>query len=110
MFFYSRRAAVFLCAALLCFSYGSAQSDSQTASQQDDELILTTDDAVKYAVEGNLSLKESAISVSSAKRASDNSWNSVNPSINAGYSFSPIKAPNVANDAIRPAGEYQDEN
>lgn len=49
---------------------------------------LTLRDAVDQAIDGNLSIKEGAVSVKSAKRASDYSWNSISPSIKASGSLS----------------------
>ena len=49
---------------------------------------LTLKDAVSQAIDGNLTIKEGAVSVKSAKRASDYSWNSISPSIKASGSLS----------------------
>lgn len=49
---------------------------------------LSVEDAVKHAVEGNLSLKESQITLNASKRASDYSWNSVSPSLDAAGGYS----------------------
>lgn len=55
---------------------------------QESVLHLTVEDAVHYAIQGNLSLKQSEISLSSAKRAADTSWNTVLPSVTASGTFS----------------------
>ncbi len=58
---------------------------AQEATQKE---TLTVDQAVDYAIEGNLSLKQDSISLSAAERAKKYSWNSVSPSINATASLS----------------------
>ncbi|WP_461257029.1 ATP-binding protein [Treponema sp. R80B11-R83G3] len=45
---------------------------------------LTIDDAVRIALEKNLTLQQTAIDLGGRKRASDRSWNSLIPSIGAG--------------------------
>lgn len=55
---------------------------------QEVEKELTIDDAVKLAVEGNISLKQSEITLNAAKRASTYSWNSISPTIKGSGSFS----------------------
>ncbi|MFA6938636.1 MAG: hypothetical protein WCQ67_10430, partial [Treponema sp.] len=55
---------------------------------QEVEKELTIDDAVKLAVEGNISLKQNEITLNAAKRASTYSWNSVSPTIKGSGSFS----------------------
>ena len=70
---------IFLSLALLfCASYLVAQEEV---------LTLTVEDAVQYAIKGNLSLKQSEISLNSAKRAANVSWNSVLPSASVSGSF-----------------------
>ena len=51
-------------------------------------LSLSVDDAVKYALEGNLSIKQSDIALRSSKRAKTFSWNSVAPSVSANAQIS----------------------
>ena len=46
--------------------------------------VLTVDDAVRIALDNNLSLKRSSLDVQTRKRTADNSWNSLLPSISAG--------------------------
>ena len=57
-------------------------------------LYLTVDDAVNYALEGNLSLKQSQISLRTSERASEYSWSSFIPTItgSAAYSTDPTSA------------------
>lgn len=51
-------------------------------------LSLTVEDAVRYALEGNLKIKQSAVSLKSSKRAKTYSWNSISPSISANAQIS----------------------
>ncbi|MCR5218619.1 TolC family protein [Treponema sp.] len=53
-----------------------------------ESLKLTIDDSVKYALEGNLSIKQSQIDLDQAARSKKYSWNSISPeaSLSASYS------------------------
>ncbi len=53
-----------------------------------DSQILCVDDAVKIALENNVSLAQSEITLNAAKRARNHSWNSVSPSLSVGSSAS----------------------
>lgn len=77
MFFYKKsNMTVFLCL-VMTFTVHCAYSIS-----------LTVDDAVKYALEGNLNIKQGEIALRSAKRAKSYSWNSISPSISANAQIS----------------------
>lgn len=52
-----------------------------TAAVGAEEKVLTIDDAVKYALENNISLQESKITFQALKRTKDFSWNSVSPTL-----------------------------
>ena len=57
-------------------------SDGATPIPSDGSpLVLTVDKAVEYALNGNLNLKQSALTVYYKGRASNYAWNSVSPSI-----------------------------
>ncbi|MCL2215183.1 MAG: TolC family protein, partial [Treponema sp.] len=56
----------------------SAVSTQETAPQ-----VLTVDEAVRIALDNNLSLRRTAIDLGTRKRTADRSWNSVLPSLNA---------------------------
>jgi len=45
---------------------------------------LSVDEAVRIALDNNLSLRRAALNVGTAKRAADRSWNSLLPTVNAG--------------------------
>jgi len=61
----------------------------ETATTPDNaNLELTVDNAVQRAVQGNIGLKENAITLNAYKRASDYSWNSVSPTITAAAGYS----------------------
>ena len=53
-----------------------------------EDLSLTVDDAVSYAIEGNLTLKQEDISLSASERAKKYSWNSISPTVSANASVS----------------------
>lgn len=46
-------------------------------------IALTIDDAVEYALKGNLKIKQSDIALETARRSKSYSWNSMSPSIKA---------------------------
>ena len=56
---------------------------------QQTQLSLSADEAVALALEGNISLKQSNITLDSAKRSKDYSWNSLSPTLKASASYSP---------------------
>lgn len=58
------------------------------AAPQEKELSITIDQAVDYAVRGNLSIRKSGIVLDAAKDSRDTSWSSVSPSISASASWS----------------------
>lgn len=62
-----------------CFSY--AQTEAESAEDKKEKLVLTVDEAVKYALENNKSLKSSAIDLEIKKRANMYSWNVFMPSL-----------------------------
>ncbi len=67
--------AVFIAFASCGFAFAQ-ESDSN----KNNEVVLTVEDAVSYALKNNKSLKSSAIDLEIKKRASDNSWNTFLPS------------------------------
>ena len=66
---------------IFAFSALSAFAEAEKKS-------LTVDDAVKMAVENNISLKEQDITLKGLERSSKYAWNSVSPSLDAGASYS----------------------
>lgn len=52
------------------------------------EYKITVNQAVEYAISGNLSLRQSQIQLESSQRAKDNSWNSLLPNIRGSASYS----------------------
>ena len=82
--------AVFASVLFALASSAFAQDSGGMISVQepDGPLVLTVDQAVEYALEGNLNLKQSATTVYYKEKASHYAWNSVSPSIgvNAGIS------------------------
>lgn len=71
--------------ALAVLAFGAALF-AQSAGENE-TLRLTVDDAVGYALEGNLSLKQSEISLQTAKHSADLAWGAAMPSISASGSF-----------------------
>ena len=57
------------------------------AQENESEIILTATNAVQFAIQGNLGLKQSDIDLQSAARSKKYSWNSVSPTLNASASF-----------------------
>lgn len=82
--------AVFASVLFALASSAFAQDSGGMISVQvpDGPLVLTVDQAVEYALEGNLNLRQSAATVYYKEKASHYAWNSVSPSIgvNAGIS------------------------
>nr|MCR5763598.1 TolC family protein [Treponema sp.] len=74
-----RKQAVCLVFLILVFSFQAWHLNA---------LSLTVEDAVKYALEGNLSIKQSDIALRTSERAKTFSWNSVAPSISANAQIS----------------------
>ena len=68
-------------ASLTALFAGEAGKVQKTAESE--TLSLTVEDAVQYALENSKSLKSSAIDLEIAKRAADNSWNVLLPSLSA---------------------------
>ena len=58
-------------------------------SAEQNQKILTLDikDAVNLAIDNNVSLKESRITLNAAKRARNDSWNSISPTASLGASY-----------------------
>lgn len=69
----------FLAVFIAFASCGSAFAQ-ESDSNKKNEVVLTVEDAVSYALKNNKSLKSSAIDLEIKKRASDNSWNTFLPS------------------------------
>ncbi len=80
--------ALLLSSAALFAQSTESQGDIEEAKKESLKYNLTVDDAVDFAIKGNLSLKQSQLSLDQAKRASDNSWNSLIPSIRGSASYS----------------------
>lgn len=72
-------AALFAAAVCLC----QAQSD-----KEEQTVTLTEDSAVAYALENSLSIKSSAIDLEIKKRAGDNAWNVLLPTVQASGTLS----------------------
>lgn len=67
----------FFAAALMavsCFAFAQAEETAKTEAKQE-KMVLTVEEAVKYALENNKTLKSSAIDLEMKKRANDDSWN-----------------------------------
>ena len=71
-------AALFFTASVLFAQNETAEDKSETKI-----LSLTVEDAVQYALKNSKSLKSSAIDLEIKKRASDNAWNILLPSLSA---------------------------
>lgn len=69
----------FLAVFIAFASCGSAFAQESNSNKKN-EVVLTVEDAVSYALKNNKSLKSSAIDLEIKKRASDNSWNTFLPS------------------------------
>lgn len=76
----------------------ASQSENQNQNQNNN-LDLSLEDAIKAAINGNISLKESQVSVKAAQRAKNYSWNSVSPSLQASARMAgPSTDPSTLND------------
>ncbi|MBQ5998825.1 MAG: TolC family protein [Treponema sp.] len=74
----------FVIAVLMSVTVIFAQEIKATDKSSESEVLtLTVEDAVNYAMENSKSLKSSAIDLEIAKRAADNSWNVLLPSLSA---------------------------
>ncbi len=69
-----------------CFAF--SQDSEVVAKTKDSKLVLSVSDAIDLALEKNLSLKESKITLDAAKREKNYSWNGLSPSLNAKGSLS----------------------
>lgn len=79
---------IFTCALALFFAAAVfAQTKSQTDEKTDAILRLTVDDAVKYALENNVSVKKSELALNLKKRAKNSSWNAISPTLTVSGSF-----------------------
>ena len=79
---------IFTCALALFFTAAVfAQTKSQTDEKTDAILRLTVDDAVKYALENNVSVKKSELALNLKKRAKNSSWNAISPTLPVSGSF-----------------------
>lgn len=79
---------IFTCALALFFTAAVfAQTKSQTDEKTDAILRLTVDDAVKYALENNVSVKKSELALNLKKRAKNSSWNAISPTLTVSGSF-----------------------
>ncbi len=79
---------IFTCALALFFTAAVfAQTKSQTDEKADAILRLTVDDAVKYALENNVSVKKSELALNLKKRAKNSSWNAISPTLTVSGSF-----------------------
>lgn len=72
--------------AVVAFMAFAGPGASVFAEDSGSALVLTVDSAVEYALEGNLNVKQAAMTVEFKEMASHYAWNSVSPSIsvNAG--------------------------
>ncbi len=70
-----------LFAAAVCLCQAQSDKDEQTVT-------LTEDSAVAYALENSLSIKSSAIDLEIKKRAGDNAWNVLLPTVQASGTLS----------------------
>jgi len=73
--------------------------------------VLTVDEAVRIALDNNLSLKRSALNVGTAKRAADRSWNSLLPTVTASAMVShptSITGETLPRQTMSPDGRPQD--
>ncbi len=76
--------AVFFAGSAFAFSQNSEVSPEIQGSK----IVLSVSDAINFALEKNLNLKESKITLDAAKRTKNYSWNGLSPSLNAKGSFS----------------------
>ncbi len=74
----------FLTAVLICFF-----SAGLFAQENDNKAVLklTVDEAVKLALENNVSVKKSELSLNLKKRAKNSSWNAISPTLTVSGSF-----------------------
>lgn len=85
-FFRQRRGFASAFFAILVLCAGHSQNSSSNASQE--SLTLTVSDAVKTALENNVSIKRSEIQLGAARRAKKTSWNSASPVLSVGGALS----------------------
>ncbi|GHU92133.1 hypothetical protein FACS189479_00070 [Spirochaetia bacterium] len=67
-------------------------------AQENSNLILTVDEAVRYALQNSRQIQSGAIDLETQKRASDTAWNTLLPSVDAGGTI------NRANEAMKIPG------
>ncbi|MBO6176171.1 MAG: TolC family protein [Treponema sp.] len=61
---------------------------SAVSAAYSEELKLTIEDSVKYALDGNLTIKQNQIELEQAERNNRWSWNSISPTANVSASYS----------------------
>lgn len=66
----------------------AAHSENSDSNESQENITLTISDAVKIALENNISIKRSEIQLDAARRAKKSSWNSASPSLSVGGAFS----------------------
>lgn len=66
----------------------AAHSQNSESKESQKNLTLTISDAVKIALENNVSIKRSEIKLDAARRTKKSSWNSASPSLSLGGAFS----------------------
>ena len=66
----------------------AAHSENSESKESQENITLTISDAVKIALENNISIKRSEIQLDAARRAKKSSWNSASPSLSVGGAFS----------------------
>ena len=73
---------------VLLTGFFTALSAHAKEIQQEKELTVTIEQAVEYAVKGNIGLMKNTVSLNEAKRTKNFSWNAFSPSLSAGASWS----------------------
>ena len=72
---------------LFCFAVAFAQKETGASSESENVINLTVDEAVKLALENNVSVKTSELALDLKKRQKNSSWNSVSPTASVSGSF-----------------------
>ncbi|MDR2601377.1 MAG: TolC family protein [Spirochaetaceae bacterium] len=102
-----RKAGALLFAAALVFPvFGQEAPGEEETPAAPAKKTLTVEEAVKLAVENNLSLESARISMLSKKRVSDLSWNQFLPVIGAGASLGGGFTPNSSTGTLNAPVEY----
>ncbi len=82
-----KKKVMFLAAFLLSSVFVFSQTEKKSLSEGESVIKLTVDEAVKLALENNVSVKSSELALNLKKRQKNSSWNSISPTASLSGTF-----------------------